>query len=133
MHLSKGATVAVVDGETFNLFRNSGDEGRLALTAVAHPKSDDQKGSNGRRHGSSANPDGGQDNEDDFSGGVVDFLNKQVLEGQIAHLLIIAAPRTLGSLRPRYHAKLSAVLLGEVARDLTGHSLHEVERAVAAA
>jgi protein required for attachment to host cells len=133
MHLSKGATVAVVDGETFNLFRNSGDEGRLALTALPHAKSDDHKGSNGQRHGSSANPDGGQDNEDDFSGGVVDFLNRQVLEGKIAHLLIIAAPRTLGALRPRYHAKLSAVLLGEVARDLTGHSLHEVEKAVAAA
>ena len=61
------------------------------------------------------------------------WLNKKVLEGKITHLLVIAAPRTLGAVRQHYHAKLSAILLGEIARDLTGHSLHDVENAVAAA
>ncbi|WP_446721222.1 baeRF12 domain-containing protein [Mesorhizobium sp. 113-3-3] len=32
-----------------------------------------------------------------------------------------------------YHQKLSAVLVGEIPKDLTGHSAHEIEKVVAAA
>lgn len=135
MQLPKGATVAVTDGEKFNLFRNAGDEVDLKLTALAHDALDaaDHQGATPGRHGSSANPDGGQDKEDGFSAGVVALLNKQVLAGQISHLLIIAAPRTLGAIRPQYHAKLKAALVGEISKDLTGHSLQDVEKAIAAA
>ncbi|HYE47410.1 MAG TPA: host attachment protein [Caulobacter sp.] len=134
MQLPKGATVAVADGEKFNLFRNAGDEGDLKLTALAHEAVDaGHQGATPGRHGSSANPDGGQDREDGFSAGVVALLNKQVLAGQITDLLIIAAPRTLGAIRPQYHARLSAALVGEIAKDLTGHALQDVEKAIAAA
>ena len=34
MQLPKGATVAVADGEKFNLFRNAGDETALLLAIV---------------------------------------------------------------------------------------------------
>ena len=61
------------------------------------------------------------------------MLNSHVLEGKISALIIVAAPRTLGELRKHYHQKLSAVLVGEVAKDLTGHSVHDVEKALAAA
>jgi protein required for attachment to host cells len=134
MQLSKGATVAVVDGEKFNLFQNAGDEADLKLVALDHDAvDDDHKGSTAGRHGSAANPDGGQDKEDGFSTGVAALLNRKVLDGKIAHLLIIAAPRTLGGLRQHYHEKLSAILVGEIAKDLTGHDTHAVEKAVAAA
>ena len=134
MQLPKGATVAVADGEKFNLFRNAGDEAGLKLVPQAHdPVDASHQGSTPGRHGSSANPDGGQDKEDGFSAGVVDLLNKKVLAGGISSLLIIAAPRTLGAIRPQYHAKLTAVLVGEIAKDLAGHALHDVEKAVAAA
>jgi protein required for attachment to host cells len=135
MQLPKGATVAVTDGEKFNLFRNAGDEADLKLTPLAHDalNASDHQGSTPGRHGSSANPDGGQDKEDGFSAGVVALLNKNVLEGQISSLLIIAAPRTLGAIRPQYHAKLRAVLIGEISKDLTGHAVHDVEKAIAAA
>ncbi len=134
MQLPKGATVAVADGEKFNLFSNAGDEGDLKLTPLAHEAINaDHPGATPGRHGSSANPDGGQDEEDGFSAGVVALLNQQVLAGQISDLLIIAAPRTLGAIRPQYHAKLSAVLVGEIAKDLTGHPLQDVEKAIAAA
>lgn len=134
MQLPKGATVAVADGEKFNLFRNAGDEAELNLAALAHdPVNADHQGSTPGRHGSSANPDGGQDKEDGFSAGVVDLLNKKVLAGDISALLIIAAPRTLGAIRPQYHARLSAVLVGEIAKDLTGHSLQDVQKAIATA
>lgn len=134
MQLPKGATVAVADGEKFNLFHNTGDEAELKLASVAHAAVDaDHQGATPGRHGSSANPDGGQDEEDGFSAGVVDLLNKQVLDGKISALLIIAAPRTLGAIRPQYHAKLTAILIGELDKDLTGHALHDIEKAIAAA
>ncbi len=36
MQLPTGATVAVTDGEKFNLFRNAGDEADLKLTPLDH-------------------------------------------------------------------------------------------------
>lgn len=134
MQLPNNATVAVADGEKFNLFRNTGNEADLKLAPLAHDTVDaHHEGATPGRHGSSANPDGGQDEQDGFSAGVIDLLNKKVLAGQVSSLLIIAAPRTLGAIRPQYHARLTAILVGEIAKDLTGHSLHDVEKAIAAA
>ena len=48
-------------------------------------------------------------------------------------MLIIAAPRALGEMRKHYHKALSAMLKGEIAKDLTGHSLADVEAAVTSA
>ena len=48
-------------------------------------------------------------------------------------LVIIASPRTLGAIRPQYHAALTAILAGELAKDLTGHAVSDVEKAIQAA
>lgn len=134
MDLPKGTTVAVADGEKLNLFRNAGDEANPKLTALQDEDiANDNKGSGARHQSSSANPDDSQVAEDGFAAGIADLLNRQVLEGQIANLVVIAAPRTLGELRKHYHQKLSAVLVGEIAKDLTGHSMQDVEKAIAAA
>ncbi len=134
MQLAKGATVAVADGEKFVLFRNSGDEAHPKLTPVPTAEvGTANKGSGGRHHSSAANPDDSQVEEDSFAAGTAALLNRQVLGGKIAHLVVIAAPRTLGELRKHYHAKLSAALVGEIAKDLTGHSVKDIEKAIAAA
>ncbi len=134
MQLPKGATVAVADGEKLNLFRNTGDEANPKLTALpdAHVVSDN-KGSGARHKSSSGNPDNSQVEEDSFAAGIADLLNRQVLDGKITDLIVIAAPRTLGELRKHYHKKLSATLVGEISKDLTGHSLQDVEKAIATA
>jgi protein required for attachment to host cells len=134
MDIPKGATIAVADGEKLNLFRNSGDEANPKLTAsLVENVTNDNKGSGARHQSSAANPDDSQIQEDSFAAGTADLLNRQVLGGHIASLIIIAAPRTLGELRKHYHQKLSAVLVGEIAKDLTGHSAQEVEKVVASA
>lgn len=134
MNIPKGAIVAVADGEKLNFFRNSGDEANPKLTASAvEDVTNDNKGSGARHQSSSGNPDNSQIDEDSFAAGTADLLNRQVLGGQIDNLIIIAAPRTLGELRKHYHQKLSAVLVGEIAKDLTGHSAQEIEKAVAGA
>ena len=133
MMLPKGTTVAVADGEKLSLFRNAGDEAGLKLTAAEHSDvSTDSKGS-GSRQNSSGNPDDSQASEDGFSAGIVELLNKDVLEGKIDNLIIVAAPRALGEMRKHYHKALTARLLGEIAKDLTGHSIADVETAIRAA
>ena len=133
MMLPKGTTVAVADGEKLNLFRNSGDEAGLKLTPLDHSNVDDDATGSGSRQNSSGNPDDSQNSEDGFSSGIVDMLNKGVLEGKFHGLVVIAAPRALGEMRKHYHKALSAKLLGEIDKDLTGHSIAEVETAIRAA
>jgi protein required for attachment to host cells len=132
MMLPKGTTVAVADGEKLNLFRNSGDEAELKLTPLEHAHVAEAQAS-GSRQNSAGNPDLSQANEDGFSAGIVEHLNKDALEGRIDGLVIIAAPRALGEMRKHYHKGLSAKLLGEIAKDLTGHAVGDVEAAIRAA
>jgi protein required for attachment to host cells len=134
MQIPQNAVVAVVDGENFNLFKNHGDSANVKLKALDTPDVDDSKVSSGARHGSSsANPDQSQQQEDAFGHGVVDQLNQLVLDGTIQKLIIVAAPRTLGELRKGYHKELEQVLVGEIDKVLTGHSIQDIEKSIEAA
>jgi protein required for attachment to host cells len=133
MQLPRGATVAVVDGEKLQLYRNEGDEADIHLTAMPKEKVDaDHRGSDSGHQSSSANPDSHQTEEDGFAVGVADILNREALENKITHLMVIAGPQTLGELRKHYHKALSAVLVGEMHKDLAGHSINDIEQAIAA-
>ncbi len=133
MMLPKGTTIAVADGEKLRLFRNAGDEAALKLAPLAHPDVNATSNRSASRQASSGNPDDGQGSEDNFAVGIVDLLNKEVLEGRISGLVVIAAPRALGEMRKHYHKALAGKLLGEIAKELTGHSLADVETAIGAA
>ena len=134
MKLPKNALVAVADGETLKLYRNTGDEGSPSLTALpAADVSTSNKGSGGRHQSSSANPSDSQQDEDSFAAGIAVLLNKQVMDGKVDDIVVIAAPRTLGELRKHYHKTLEAKLVGEVSKDLTGHSTADIEKAIATA
>ena len=134
MLVPPGATIAVADGAKLSLFHNAGHDSELKLTALPHVAvGTDHKGSDHGHQSSPGNPAGAQLDEDGFSGGVVEYLNKQVLEGHIKDLVIIAAPRALGELRKHYHKQLSAQLVGEIAKEMTGSSVHDIEKTIAAA
>jgi len=134
MKIPKGTTILVADGEIAKLFRNQGEESAPKLEALPDAEiSMENKGSGGRHQSSSANPSDSQQEEDGFAAGTAAMLNKRVLDGKIEGLIIVAAPRTLGELRIHYHKALSAILLGEIAKDLTGHSLADIEKSIAAA
>ena len=126
--------MAVADGEKLNLFRNTGPQTEMKLVALeaAVVKSDNHS-SGARHHTGSANPDHGQAEEDSHSAGVAEMLNAQVLAGNIEQLLVIASPKALGELRKHFSKQLSGVLVGEIAKDLTGHSVNDVEKAINAA
>lgn len=133
MLIPHGTIVAVADGEILNLFRNTGNDIAPALAALPDADvSTENMGSGGRHQSSAANPADSQQDEDSFAAGIAKVLNKRVLDGKIDNLIIVAAPRTLGELRRHYHKALSAILIGEIAKDLTGHSVADVEKTIAA-
>ena len=133
MKIPKDAVVAVADGEILNLYHNTGDEAAPKLVAIEHGAVDTENmGSGGRHHSSAANPSDSQLVEDSFAAGTAAMLNKRVLDGKIEALIVIAAPRTLGELRKHYHKALSAVLVGEIHKELTGHSIADIEKTIAA-
>ena len=134
MKLPKDTVVALIDGTKLELFRNNGDESDPKLAALPVGKVDDSnKGSGGRHGSSSANPDDGQQDEDGHAAGVAAMLNKQVLDGKIDHLLVIAAPKTLGELRKHFNKMLVAKLVGEISKDLAGSDTAAILKTIAAA
>ena len=133
MNIPKDAVVAVADGEILHLYHNTGDEAAPKLVVMEHGAVDTENmGSGGRHHSSSANPSDSQLEEDSFAAGTAAMLNSKVLDGKIDSLIVVAAPRTLGELRKHYHKALSAVLVGEIAKELTGHSIADIEKSIAA-
>jgi protein required for attachment to host cells len=120
--------VAVVDGVTLELFHNQGTETSLRLSPLPTPKLDAHSRDSGKRHRSStANPDHRPGEEDAFAAAVVAWLNHQAIAGKFAHLVVVAAPRTLGELRRHYHVTLKAKLIGELAKELIGRPAATVE------
>jgi protein required for attachment to host cells len=132
MILPTDTIVAVADGEKLNLFRNTGTETELNLVAAPEEDVEVTSGSGGQ-NSSSANPDQSRVEEDGFASGIVEMLNSRVLTNKFSNVVIIAAPKTLGEMRKHYHKKLEGVLLGEIAKDLTGHSIADIEKTILAA
>ena len=134
MNLFAGATVAVLDGETLKLFHVGGDASHQTLTALQHGAVDDENAGSGASHpSSSANPDDRQTDKDDFVAGAAKMLNTQVQGGKIKSLVVIAPPKALGELRKHYHKTLSAVLEGEISKEMTGASISEIQASIASA
>ena len=71
--------------------------------------------------------------EDRFAAEVADILKRRALANGFKSLIVVAPPKTLGEMRKHYHKEVSARLVGELAKDLTGHALPDIEKALAAA
>ena len=128
MQLAHGTIVAVVDGEKFVLFRNAGSDAAPHLAAIGTPGVGDADpiASGGRHHSSAANPDDAQLVEDGHAAAVAGVLNKMALDHDFAALVVIAPPKTLGELRKHWHKALSAKIVAEVAKEMTGASVDEI-------
>ncbi len=129
MKLPKGALVAVVDGEKLALFENTGQQ-EVQLSARPTPTIAERASGAAGRISSEANPDNDTQAEDGFAMAVAEVLNKWVLTNKVDHLLVIAAPKTLGQLRKGWHKETQAKLVGEIAKDLTGHSTDQIASAI---
>lgn len=83
--------------------------------------------------GSMAETDYHQQEEDRFAAETADMLKKRALANGFDKLIVIAPPKTLGELRKHYHKEVEHRLVGELAKDLTGHTIPDIEKALQAA
>ena len=83
--------------------------------------------------GSMGETDFHQQEEDRFAAEAADLLKRRALAHDFEQLIVVAPPRTLGELRKHYHGEVSKRIAGELAKDLTGHPVAAIEKALVAA
>lgn len=71
--------------------------------------------------------------EDRFAADAADLLKRRALANDFESLIVVAPPKTLGELRKHYHKEVSQRLTGELSKDLTGHTIPDIEQALLSA
>lgn len=143
MRIDHDTLVMVADGGKMLLFRNEGDADYPNLQIEeaaenANPKDREQRtdapgrayASVGKMRSAMGETDFHDLQEDRFAADAVDLLNRRALANGFERLIIVAAPAVLGEMRKHYNKALVARLIGEIAKDLTGHHPPEIERAI---
>lgn len=136
MLLPHGTVFAIVDGENFELYRNSGIEADPRLTALDVPELEATNFSAGARRldgptrHQARTGDGSNDGLDEAAhvAAVTGWLNQQVLSHDIEQLVVVADPRSLGEMRRHYHKQLKDILVAEVPKNLAGRPAQEIVR-----
>ena len=142
MQVPHNAFVVVADGEKMLFFRNEGD-GEFPKLEVEkklvqeNPATRDQKSDEaGRTFDASGGAGRSAYEETDFhaleearfAADTAELLRKRALNNDFENLIIVAPPRTLGELRKHYHKEVEKRLVGEIAKDLTGHPVEQIEK-----
>ena len=151
MDVPHNAFVLVADGRKLLFLRNEGDGAYPNLkveTAEEHPSpatrnqatdaagrasNTSPSGRNGQTGSSMEPTDFHQLEEDRFAAEAAEMLKKRALRNGFDKLIVVAPPKTLGELRKHYHKEVEHRLLGELAKDLTGHTIPDIEAALQAA
>ena len=135
MDLPRHAHVAVIDGETFKLMRNEGEDEHPNLQMVEQPDLEATNHSAGVRHQDEAGQRLGRTQLDELAhaAAAAEWLNKACLENRIEQLVVIADPKSIGEMRNHYHKELEAALLGEITKTLTKEPTDRIEQSIAAA
>lgn len=146
MRIANKSLVVVADGRKMLFFRNEGDGLHPNLTVdivreQENPADRDQKSdapglsfsSGGFSRHSYSEVDFHQQEEDRFASEAAALLRKRALANDFESLIIVAPPRTLGEMRKHYHKEVESRLVGEIAKDLTGHPVDAIEKIIVAA
>lgn len=146
MQVPHNSFVLVADGKKMLFFRNEGDAEFLKLEVERKREQDipadrDMKTDDaGRAFDASGGPgvsayeevDYHQLEEDRFAAEAAEMLKQRALRNDFESVIIVAPPRTLGELRKHYHKEVEKRLAGEIAKDLTGHPVVEIEKIIRA-
>lgn len=148
MQVPHDAVVVVADGRKMLFLRNQGDaqipnlQVEKKVIDKHNPDHHEQAtdlagGAMGTRtagaqwgSGSMEEVDFHQLEEDRFAAETAALLKERALRNEYETLIIVAPPRTLGELRKHYHKEVSERLAGELAKDLTGHTVPQIEEAL---
>jgi protein required for attachment to host cells len=129
----------VADGAQALVFRNRGDAKYPVLETLSHERHDNpasrEQGSDapGRTHSSTGErrsaygeTDWHQQAEDDFARHAADVLEQAASAHPQQGIVVVAAPRTLGTLRKHYGRATQKQLVAEIDKDLVGHTSDDV-------
>lgn len=125
--------VAVADGEKLHLYRNTGTETHLELTQVPTPPLEKRTAGGASPISDTAHAEIRHEEEAQRAIAVALSLNEWALHNDFEHLLVIAAPRTMGELRKHFHKAVSSKIVGEITKTLTNSTTEEIRKAILAA
>nr|WP_295371971.1 host attachment family protein [uncultured Sphingosinicella sp.] len=146
MQVPHNSFVVVADGAKMLFFRNEGDAEFLKLEIERKreqenlPDRDLKTADRGRTFDASGGAgrsayeetDFHQLEEDRFAAETAELLKTRALRNDFESLIIVAPPKTLGELRKHYHKEVEKRLTGEIAKDLTGHTVDAIEKIISA-
>ncbi|MGB3470254.1 MAG: host attachment protein [Erythrobacter sp.] len=135
MKCPQDAHIAVVDGENFRLFRNTGAAFEPKLRTEDSPALDVTNFSAAVRKQDDVGQKLGRTDLNELAHGaaVAEWLNERAIAGDLHDVIIIADPKTLGEMRRHYHSELEKRIAGEIDKTLTGKPVDQIERTIAAA
>jgi protein required for attachment to host cells len=142
MQVPHNTFVVVADGKKMLFFRNEGDAEFPKLEVERKREQEDLSDAEMKtsKAGRTFDASGGagrsayeevdfhQLEEDRFAAETAELLKKRALRNDYESLIIVAPPRTLGELRKHYHKEVQKRLTAEIAKDLTGHPVPEIEK-----
>ena len=147
MQVPHNTMVMVADGKKMLFFRNEGDAEFPKLEVERKREHDDLADAELRtaKAGRTFDASGGagrsayeetdfhQLAEERFAAESADMLKRWALRNDFESLIVVAPPKTLGEMRKHYHKEVEKRLTGEIAKDLTGHPVPEIEKILQAA
>lgn len=143
IRLEKETWVLVADGEKALFLRNDGGATDPQLTVMRVEQQDNPKQGEqvSDRPGRMADTGAGQRSameeadwhqlaKDRFAADLSTILARMVRRGRIARLVLVAPPRSLGELREQMNDAVRKVVVAEIPKTLTGHSLPALQKIV---
>ncbi|MGH6935136.1 MAG: host attachment protein [Methylocella sp.] len=144
--LTHGAWVFVGDGQKALFLINEGDGKfpnlrRLAVEEHKDPPSREQgsdapgraQSSVGEIHSAVEETDWHELEKERFAASIADRINKAAQSGAFSQIVIVAPPKILGGLRREFTKETEAKIIAEIDKDLTHHTIAEIEQLLTAA
>lgn len=141
--LKTGTHVVVADSEKALILENVGDSDYPHLKVEKkktqdNPPTQDQAANRPGRfndgpsvHRSSVgDTDWHELAKDRFAAELADLLYERVHAGKIDRLILVASPHVLGELRDQMHQEVSDIVVAEIDKTLTNHTLEDVEKII---
>jgi protein required for attachment to host cells len=139
--IKSGDWVVVCDGRKALVLENEGDavfpnlrtrETHEQENAKTSEQGTDRPGrvheSTGTSRSAVAQTDWHDQAESEFLQGVAKRLDDAVTKGEAQSLIIIAAPRALGVLRPAFSNQVQNVITAEISKDLVNMPVYDIEK-----
>jgi protein required for attachment to host cells len=141
MLIPQDTLVLVGDGRKAIFLRNRGGAGHPELFAERileqnNPPTREQgtdrpgryMGPDGASRSATEETDWHSQGEDRFAAEVAQVLYKKAHEHDFERLIVVAPPRTLGTLRSAFRKEVAQKVSAEIPKDLTAHALPEIAR-----